>query len=400
MNNSRIKSLDVLRGMAIMLIILFHSSIYNFANIHRIDFENPPLIIVLMSFMALWGGVFIIYSMVVNSFMILKRNSDDKSARIYIHLTLASLIYLFLHFILNIFLGRWNVDFINNQPHMTFVANAMRGMETLFPPASKFFEGSSLSTIAINLFIVSWMLFFLLRSRGEGKKKRNYMIFGLGGSIIMVFSFVRVYFYDLFINIYDPGFFLSIIYSFTLANPYPILPYLAYGFFGSMLALMIFDQRSDLLKKAVLPLGLLFLVFGAVGAMQFEKTISTPDFFWYFKTNFELGIFLLLISGAYLLFENKDIFLNKLFFLKWFSRVSLSVYLLETFVSEIMRLLINPLYPGWNQTIDGCLIFGVINIMAWMSILFLWSRYDFVYSLEYYWVKLFAIIGKQSTKLK
>jgi uncharacterized membrane protein len=54
--NKRIESLDVLRGLALMFIILFHSAIYNYANINKLDFSNPPIIVVLMSFMALWGG--------------------------------------------------------------------------------------------------------------------------------------------------------------------------------------------------------------------------------------------------------------------------------------------------------------------------------------------------------
>ena len=73
MQNKRLESLDILRGLALMFVIFFHSSIYNFANIHKIDFSNPPILIVLMSFMALWGGIFIIYSAVINTVMILRR---------------------------------------------------------------------------------------------------------------------------------------------------------------------------------------------------------------------------------------------------------------------------------------------------------------------------------------
>ena len=173
MTNKRLESLDILRGVALIFIILFHSSIYNFANIHQLDFDNPPIIIILMSFMALWGGVFIIYSMVANTLMVLKRDRENQGVRIFKYLSYASAIYLFLHYILNIFLGRWNTDFVNNQPEMSFVANAMRGLDASFPHISKFFEGSSLSTIALNLLISSWVLYLLLKNGGEERKKRN-----------------------------------------------------------------------------------------------------------------------------------------------------------------------------------------------------------------------------------
>src|SRR5690606_35810752 len=124
--DKRIGSLDVLRGLALMLIIFFHSSIYNFANIHKIDFENPPLVIIIMSFMALWGGIFIIYSMVVNTIMLTRRSEVNLNFKPFRYAVTAGLIYVVLHYLLNIFLGRWNIDFINNMPDLTVVAGSLR----------------------------------------------------------------------------------------------------------------------------------------------------------------------------------------------------------------------------------------------------------------------------------
>lgn len=399
-NSNRIQSLDILRGITIIFIILFHSSIYNFANIHKIDFSSPPLMIILMSFMALWGGIFIIYSMVVNSFMIAKRNQENKNSKTYLYLTYASLIYLGLHYLLNIIFGRWNIDFVNNQPDLTLIASSLRRLSLNFPHITKFFQGTSLSTIGLNLLIISWVLYLLFKNNGEKKTTKNYFILGILGSVIMIFSFTRVYLYDLFVHAQESNnYFLSIIYSFVFANPYPLLPYLAYGFFGALVGLLIYNKRNDLLKKAIMPIGFLFFLFGIIGIMNFDKTISKPDFFWYFKTNFELGAFLLMIPGTYLLLESKNFFLDKLSLLKWFSRISLTIYMLETLLSELLRMIINPLIPMWNQTINGCLLFGVFNILIWTGIIYLWSKSNFKYSLEYFWVKWFDKIGKKSTKM-
>lgn len=397
---TRIQSLDILRGVAMIFILLFHTSIYNFANIHKLDFSNPPVIIILMSFMALWGGVFIVYSMVVNTYMLVKRKNQNQSAKIFSHLTIASLLLLLAHYILTIFLGRWSLDFVNNQPDMTFVASTFRNMTLSFPHITKFFEGSSLSTIALNLLFLSTLLSFLFKDNGMGKKKRNYLILGSLGFFIMLFSFLRVSLYPLFDeSIAANNHLLSLVYSFVLSNPYPLLPYLAYGCFGALIGLIIVEQRRDLLKKIILPTGLFFVIIGIIGIMNFEKTISEPDFFWFFKTNFELGLFMLLISGTYLLLENRKYLLDKLTVLKWFSRVSLTIYLSETFISEILRFLIGPIVPSWDQTINGCLLFGVFNIIVWFIILFFWRKVNFKYSLEYFWVKLFKKLNKESTKI-
>ena len=101
MKNERILSLDLLRGTAVILIVFLHSSIYNFARIHLLDFSNPPVVVVLMSFLALWGGVFIILSMTVNTLMLGSATSRGMSFRPFSFLIIAGLLYLGVHFILN-----------------------------------------------------------------------------------------------------------------------------------------------------------------------------------------------------------------------------------------------------------------------------------------------------------
>ncbi|MEA3452104.1 MAG: acyltransferase family protein, partial [Bacteroidota bacterium] len=254
-----------------------------------------------------------------------------------------------------------------------------------------------ISTIAWNLLIVSWVLYFLLKK--SAKQARNYLILGSAGFIIIILSFVRVSLYSQFTEAVDSNnYFMSIVYSFVLSNPYPIITYLSYGFFGALVGLMIYNKRRDLLKKVIIPLGVFFLILGVYGAMQFEKSISTPDFFWYYKTNFELGIFLLAISGIYLAFEHKKKIANRMKILKLFSRISLTIYMTETFLSEILRYIVKPIFPNWDQTINGCLMFGAFNILVWTGIILLWKKSNFKYSLEYFWVKIFEKMGKKSTK--
>ena len=398
MTNKRIKTLDILRGLAVIFILLFHSSIYNFSNIHNLDFSNPPILIVLISFLALWSGIFIFYSLIVNTIMILRRKQNN-SSKIFLHLTYASIIYLIFHFLLNFFLGRWNIDFVNNTPDLTFVASAIRNLNLTLPPITNLFKGSSLSTIALNLMIVSWVLFLLFRNNGEKKQVRNYFLLGIIGFLIMILSFVRVPLYSLYTEAMDTNnYFLSILYSFLLANPYPLLPYLSYGFFGALAGLIIFNELKDLLKKVLIPLGIIFIVFGFIGILNFDKTISEPDYFWYFKTNFELGLFLLILSITYLIIENRKKSKNKFPILSWFSRICFTIYMLETLLSEIVRLILTPIIPTWHKTIEGSLVFGVLNIFIWVVILFFWNKINFKYSLEYFWVKLFNKFGKQSSK--
>jgi len=396
----RIRSLDFLRGTALIFIIFFHTSVYNFANIHKLDFSHPPVIIVLISFLILWGGLIILYSGFVNTLMLARRSDDTSGFKPFGFLILAGGVYVVIHFLLNIIFGRWSVDFVNNQPNLTAVAATIRTGSLSFPPVAKLFEGSSLSTIAINLMIVSLVNFMLLRKGGITKEVRNYSILIISGVLIMILSFKRIDMYPYFQDAIQQGNTAwALAGSFVLANPYPLLPYLAYGLFGSAAALMVYHDRRKLFATILAPLGILFLVYGITGALKYDKTISTPDFFWYFKTHFELGIFLLMLS-ILLMFRRKPSMEKSRFpLILWFSRISLTIYLLETFVSEILAQAGLVLFPGWNQTINGCLVFGAVNVAVWSLILLLWRKINFRYSLEYFWVKAFSGLGKVSGKL-
>jgi hypothetical protein len=298
-------------------------------------------------------------------------------------------------------LGRWNIDFVNNRPDLTVVAGSLRNLQFTFPHLSKFFEGSSLSTIALNLIILSFILYLILRKNGIARERRNYLILGISGTLIMVLSIVRVPLYHFFtLSVEHKNYLSAIFYSFTMANPYPLLPYISYGLFGIMIGMMIYLGRHNLLKKIVIPAGVLFFLFGITGMMNFDKTISKPDYFWYFKTNFELGIFLLMLAFTLLVLKPGSKILHSLAVVKWFSRVSLTIYMLETFTSEILRIICLSFQSSWNQTINGCLLFGALNIILWIIILFFWKKLNFKFSLEYFWVWFFNKIGKSSTKME
>jgi hypothetical protein len=103
---------------------------------------------------------------------------------------------------------------------------------------------------------------------------------GISGFIVMLFSFIRVYLYPLIeTSIQNHNYLLSVILSYTVANPYPLLPYLAYGLFAAMMGIMICRERYDLIKKVMIPIASFFTIYGLIGMLQFEKTISKADYF-------------------------------------------------------------------------------------------------------------------------
>jgi len=400
MQPGRYESLDIARGIALMFVLLFHAAIYNFANIDKLDFEHPPIIVVVMSFMALWGGVFILLSMVDNSVMLLRRWPNGSHLKLLAYAILAGILFFVCHYLLIGALGRWNIDFVNNRPDLTIVAGSLRSMRLTLPPLRSWFEGSPLSSIAANLIVITGFLCAVLKYGRPASDKRNAIILGTAAAVIMLGSFVRVPLYHLYTDALDArSYARATVFAVTLANPYPLLPYLAYGLFGTLLGILLYHHSYALLGKLVAPCGAVFLVYGAWGMARFPKTISKPDYFWYFKSQAELGIFLLLAVFVLLVLEPRAAHWRKVAVLKWLSRISLSIYMMETAVSEIARKVGLAIAPSWNQTIEGCLLFGACNVGLWVLIVCLWRKVNFKYSLEYFWVALFARIGKHSTKL-
>ena len=180
----------------------------------------------------------------------------------------------------------------------------------------------------MNLIILNLLLFLIFRKGTLNNTGYFYLIAGSAGIAIMLISFVRIHSFPFFDRLVESrSYFSGILMSFLLANPYPLMPYLAYGIFGSMIGLMIYQEKDRLLKRVMVPVGLFFLVYGITGMMSFDKTISKPDFFWYFKTNFELGVFILMIVLCRFYPSPGSPVLLRLVIIQWFSRVSLTCLL-------------------------------------------------------------------------
>lgn len=397
--NQRIESFDLMRGLAMMVTILFHSSIYNYPNVSNIIIGKSSFVVTLIGFVSLWGGILIILSMVINTIMLLRRYCDKYWFDHFLFLLIAGIIYFFCHYALIFFIGRWSNDFGNNQPNLTFIASSLRNLRFNLPPAEKLFDSSSMSAIAFNLIVMTVVLLIILRKFDKDNLPRMALFLGVLGLLILSISFIRVPLFSVFQQAkVSHNFLAGIPLGFAFSHPYPLLPYLSYGFFGSMIGMLIYFGNTRLLFKIVIPVGSIFIATGMIGMSQFERTIAKPDFYWYFKTIFELGAFLMMMALLPVINVNSGL-VQKMASIKWFSRISLSIFLLETATSEIFRMGWSLIIPSWNQTILGCILFGCFNVIAWIGILYAWRKANFKFSFEYFWVKYFNRLGKNSTKM-
>lgn len=399
---SRIAQLDVVRGFAIIYVVFIHSVLYNYTQINNVDLAHTPWPLLLIGAMGLWGGVFVMYSLIVNSFSVFRAGGGRAVAlRTIMPLVVAGLAYIFIIGTLQTMVfGRWAANIATPQIDHTLVAEVVRS-EPLDLHADRIFTGSGIKSVGLNLVVVPLVLYFVFWRRGLRDEKRTYLILIIVALAVLAFSYLRLYMYDQWIHDVLVNNYLSAwLGSLLIASPYPGVAYLSYGFWGVAMGAMYFYKRYDLLRKVVLPIGGVLLALGMLNAVRYPGTVFEVTEFWYWKMVLETGVFLLLFAGTLLVASKQTFKYGRVWrFVEPFSRVSLSVYMLETLTSEMLRPIWFRHDIDWQQGYLGPLLLGVANVVVWTVIVFAWKRANYRYSVEYFWVRAFKLIGKSSTKL-
>ncbi|RLF34122.1 MAG: hypothetical protein DRN07_00770 [Thermoplasmata archaeon] len=389
----RYTSLDMLRGVGILGVIYLHSIVFYFGNFMNIDFDHPPLIVTVVAVMVLMGGIFGVISGAANTIMAHLRFKGLMRGKPFRHIMSAGIFLLIMHYIYNVFLGPHTHNFETGEHSYSMVALTVRNGALTFPHMDKLFEGSALTMLGWNLIFLGIILYFLFRNGGIHRTRRNKIILGVCGTLLVPLSIVRVHLFPMVESSLSHGnYALSTVLSYFVAKPYPLLPYLAFGLFGALLALTLLESREKMKRMAWF--GAIWLIMGIAGIFIVPQNIKGVDMFWFVKVLLELGIFILMIVAFSMLFDTEKRE-KSLPWLRRFGRVSFTIYILQTPLSEIFAKGLDITIPGWNMTIPAMLVFGVCNVILWAGIIALWSRYHFRYSLEWLWVRIL----KPSTKM-
>lgn len=400
----RVYSLDILRGLAIGYLVFVHGTLYNYSQIDSVDISRIPWPLIIVGILGLWGGVFMVYSLVVNSRMLLKRGGDKvMNLRLVLPLIFGGLAYIFIVGTLQtLIFGRWAANLAADSNNLTVVAQFIRG-DTLNLNWFMMLAGSGIKTVGFNLVIVPLVLYVLFRRTGLRDKRNVYMKLIAIALVILALSFGRIFMFDQwFSDVLNGNIISGWLGSLLIANPYPGIAYLSYGFLGVAMGMMLYYTRRDLLKKYMLPLGVFLILTGLVIVALNPATIYSASWFWYGKIIAETGCFVLLFSFAILVaIRNRMSELGRR--LVWLvgplGRISLTVYMLEVTTSELLRPIWFSFDPGWSNTYAGPLLIGATNAIIWLIIAHVWKRFEYRYSVEYLWVRTNKYFGKKSTKL-
>jgi len=229
------------------------------------------------------------------------------------------------------------------------------------------------------------------------------------GTVVILASVARIPLYPLAVEAVEQGqVAMALFWGFLVNKNNPILPYLGFGLYGFWFGIALAresSRRRSLCRTlfSFLGLGAVWLVAGIVGLVLLPDTMleRDVDLTWYFIIVFQLGLFLLLLAGVLLITDVARIsWVDRLLSpLRRLGAVSLSVFMLETVLSQILVRIGDALSPGWRLTIGPCLAFGALNVLLWAGIVLLWSRSGFRFSMEWCTVQVYRLFGQTSRKL-
>lgn len=420
MTQRRFAGLDIMRGIAIMAIIIVHRAHYSWSGMQNRAilgkyFASPwaPLVILAIALFTM-AGVFYVISGLVNAYALQGRVTTRRS-------TPAQAMKA------GVITGLWIIalNYIQRIFFMNGMVEGMRGAEPEFPIGqltglvrtggfvsfrwSQVTEPGTLWVIGAILISVSLTLGLMLRNPGEQKPARIYWGLSALGAVTLIASpFVKYALLPVYTDLYAAGRYgLALLVGFV-SQEFGVFPYLGYGFLAAIIGvglargeeLRAIRKRAHVIALVLFVVGLLGVVIASRKDPLGERIIGAGVCY------IELAVFLFLTGLALRLWDFAAPAVMSRRQERWvgvrrFGMLALSVYTLEPLLAEILTHLMNALFGrAWADNLLAVLAFGLICLLSWWGVLVLWGRRDFIGSAERLSAGAVAVLtGKRSGKV-
>ena len=399
----RIQVVDWLRGLAILIMLFFHSSYYwgNIPSKNQMNqiLSNPVAGLTLL--IAKAAGIFAIITGMSNALSMYNRASAGKSKPL--HIIVGSFITgLWVILIGKIQVGIFNHTMIGDlvnpypegPPQYTLIIGSMQTGQLQLPNVfTMVYRTSALFIIGLSIICTGTVVGLLCIKEGHKKVNRNLILMGILATTIILITepmkkLLRPIWYDAYLNKeHVKGAF----YSILIGDIYPLFPFVGYALYGGMFGIAFSQNISH--KKVVVvgtSSGLAYLTSGSVllgiyGNPDISEVNQTLPNQWSF---IQVGALILLCTGLYRVHhaseENK---IRKTFqstFVRRFGLVTLTIFVFEPLIGNSIKILIlDNIFPNWSNYGYLAFIYGSVLILLWFVILKLWEKVEFKGTLEW-----------------
>ena len=384
----RLVFLDYIRGIGIMVIIFIHGIVYSYGLFGTLDLENLNPFFMIIYVLLNWAGLFAVISALVNtysSYNRLKKAEENGFARSAWRIfgkrwVFLGFFFLCINFLYSFLVSPFFFDFDTKIAYHSFLPGIIRTGGYYQVAAEKILTGSTFAMMGWNLIILGLVFTLLFRQKNTFQKNWKKIIVLIFGIVIVLASFSRIWAFDNFANNLQSGNYgLAYLIDMFAGSYFPLLPYLGYGLIGAYFGMVLADNPTKRKIRRQVLIGVGFILGSVIAflipdAAYAQIGLVDDIFLSYIANLFEIGLYI--IVGVIILLvafrrkrigpeaEIKENARSSRIILN-FSKNSLTFFLLERIFAETFGLIMEKIYPDWNNYIWTCLLFGGFLVLFW-----------------------------------
>lgn len=417
----RIQTFDLLRGLAILAMIIIHRIIWDYYR------QNPEADIFTVGFLILtlftnMAGIFFCISGAVNSYVNINRLKEGKvtSKQVLFKSFSTGFILLILSLLFRYFLLRTTDNVVSFIPGTDTIQHwnetgvlpymVLYGVYPVKFNIFVLFHMGTLSMIGYSIITVSIVLVLYHKIKGLDDPQGLRKLFLIIGIAIFLTSGLTYRF------LYGPiqqavnegnivaGIFLSPLFI----GKFSVFPHLAFGFFGAYfgVAFAIRDAQPKKVLQSMFRFWTILLSIGVVIlAITIPQRLTNTWYGAWGQKLFQLGFYFLLfwLGMRFIDYQPDE---TREYRTKWLAplvtvgRLTLTIFILEGLLSVSLQRLIAPVWADWNASVANATLFGFLNLAVWGVIIIIWKRYNFAGSVE--WTSTWLVrtlSGQKSSKM-
>jgi hypothetical protein len=406
----RLILIDFMKGIFILCVILIHSLGFNVLEDVNFTIDSLPLGLAIIAYpmgvLGTWTGFFCLTSGVLLSYIIHHQLSEKKSISSIIRsFTLKSSGILISHYLYVIFFI--HPPFYFSSYHSLITGSLRLGVFTNFSTELLFFS-SSLLGIALSVLLTGFIILLFWFMNGKKIDRKIYGFLLIVAVIILCISPTLVEKLTPLIHyeISPANFVFSTLLSWFIGPRFPAFPMLSYTLIGAIFGIILAEKESwHFIKYLGISIGVISIAISLflipfLGIPDYDVAVIGVNL------NFlNIGIMTLILTLGIWVFELKTYkqkvkLVNKTTWVRRFGMFTLTIFLFEPLIGILVAKFYDYLFPGLiHNIVFGVIVYIPTLILIWSMILRLWEKFDYRFTIEWIYGKIFGKIrGYKSEK--
>lgn len=417
MKSIRLLSIDYLRGLAIIVLVVIHRLHYNWTGMKTHESLKEymsgymlPILIFLILLLSM-AGVFYFITGIVNTYTMYNRvmSGKNKIRHILLFGIAGGFWLIVLNYFQRLFLMNGFLTGENGQAPkypVGYLTGLIRNPDEVRFYWQQVTEPGTLSLIGLLLIVVTIIFGIILNYRkylSMNQMQLILVVLAIAGMVASVF--VKLEITPRYDEYFNSGQYFKAAFCGHICKDFSLFPYVGYALTGAALGLSLAagENKKTVFKKsmvaaiALIVIGLLiFMVLdknkfggrGTLGALVSLAELSLFILFTYF----------LLKRFDYIPEDKKQIRMNKTAWTRRFGFLSLTVYLCEPILAELLKKPINWIAGNtWENYFGFVFLFAMLCLFAWYLILKYWEKIGYKGSFEWLTSKLLLVLTRKDS---